>query len=98
MTDTPDLRAARLRPQRAAWRIRLAPAGALALLGFAAVALAESGVDCPRHHVVERDTVLVAGQLGAATTTIIGGVLVIVLTLLASAAVPAFARYRVSRA
>ena len=40
---------------------------------------------------------LVAGQLGAATTTIIGGVLVIVLTLLASALVPAFARYRVPR-
>lgn len=30
---------------------------------LAAVALAESGVDWPRHHVVERDTVLVAGQL-----------------------------------
>ena len=41
---------------------------------------------------------LAAGQLGAAATTIAGGVLVIVLTLLASAAVPAFARYRVSRA
>ncbi|WP_314430572.1 beta-propeller fold lactonase family protein [Microbacterium lacticum] len=27
------------------------------------VALADSGVDWPRHHVVERDTVLVAGQL-----------------------------------
>lgn len=40
MTDTSDLQAARLRPPRAAWRIRLAPAGALALLGFAAVALA----------------------------------------------------------
>ena len=40
---------------------------------------------------------LVAGQLGAATTTIIGGVLVIVLTLLASALVPAFVRYRVPR-
>ncbi|MHA7126160.1 MFS transporter [Janibacter indicus] len=41
---------------------------------------------------------LVAGQLGAATTTIVGGVLVIVLTLLASALVPAFAKYRVPRA
>ena len=40
---------------------------------------------------------LVAGQLGAATTTIVGGVFVIVLTLLASALVPAFARYRVPR-
>lgn len=40
---------------------------------------------------------LVAGQIGAATTTIIGGVLVIVLTLLASALVPAFVRYRVPR-
>ncbi len=30
---------------------------------LAPVALAESGVDWPRHHVVERDTVLVAGQL-----------------------------------
>ncbi|WP_433955202.1 MFS transporter [Janibacter indicus] len=41
---------------------------------------------------------LVAGQVSAATTTIIGGLLVIVLTLLASALVPAFARYRVPRA
>lgn len=41
---------------------------------------------------------LVAGQISAATTTIIGGLLVIVLTLLASALVPAFARYRVPRA
>ncbi|WP_434965811.1 MFS transporter [Janibacter indicus] len=41
---------------------------------------------------------LVAGQLGAATTTIVGGVFVIVLTLLASALVPAFAKYRVPRA
>lgn len=41
---------------------------------------------------------LVAGQIGAATTTIVGGVLVIVLTLLASALVPAFAKYRVPRA
>ena len=40
---------------------------------------------------------LVAGQISAATTTIIGGLLVIVLTLLASALVPAFARYRVPR-
>ena len=40
---------------------------------------------------------LVAGQIGAATTTIVGGLLVIVLTLLASALVPAFARYRVPR-
>lgn len=40
---------------------------------------------------------LVAGQIGAATTTIAGGLLVIVLTLLASALVPAFARYRVPR-
>lgn len=40
---------------------------------------------------------LVAGQVSAATTTIIGGLLVIVLTLLASALVPAFARYRVPR-
>ncbi|SMC38619.1 MFS transporter [Janibacter indicus] len=41
---------------------------------------------------------LVAGQIGAATTTIVGGLLVIVLTLLASALVPAFAKYRVPRA
>ena len=41
---------------------------------------------------------LVAGQISAATTTIIGGLLVIVLTLLASALVPAFARYRAPRA
>ncbi|MFX4287834.1 MFS transporter [Janibacter sp. G349] len=41
---------------------------------------------------------LVAGQIGAATTTIVGGLLVIVLTLLASALVPAFVRYRVPRA
>lgn len=40
---------------------------------------------------------LVAGQIGAATTTIVGGLLVIVLTLLASALVPAFVRYRVPR-
>lgn len=40
---------------------------------------------------------LVAGTLGTATTTILGGVLVIVLTLVASAAVPAFVRYRVPR-
>lgn len=40
---------------------------------------------------------LVAGQIGAATTTIAGGLLVIVLTLLASALVPAFVRYRVPR-
>ena len=31
---------------------------------LALVALAESSVDWPRHHVIERDTVLVAGQLG----------------------------------
>lgn len=31
--------------------------------GVTPVALAESGVDWPRHHVIERDTVLVAGQL-----------------------------------
>lgn len=31
--------------------------------GLAPVALAEAGVDWPRHHVIERDTVLVAGQL-----------------------------------
>ncbi|MFN8086875.1 MAG: beta-propeller fold lactonase family protein, partial [Microbacterium sp.] len=30
---------------------------------LALVALAESSVDWPRHHVIERDTVLVAGQL-----------------------------------
>ena len=41
---------------------------------------------------------LVASGLGVATTTILGGVLVIVLTLVASAAVPAFVRYRVPRA
>ncbi|WP_435200652.1 MFS transporter [Janibacter sp. GS2] len=40
---------------------------------------------------------LVAGSLGAATTTILGGVLVIVLTLVVSTAFPAFARYRVPR-
>lgn len=40
---------------------------------------------------------LVAGQIGAATTTIVGGLLVVVLTLLASALVPAFVRYRVPR-
>lgn len=40
---------------------------------------------------------LAAGTLGTATTTILGGVLVIVLTLVASAAVPAFVRYRVPR-
>lgn len=38
---------------------------------------------------------LVAGQIGTAATTIAGGVLVIVLTLVATAAVPAFVRYRV---
>ena len=38
---------------------------------------------------------LAAGALGAAATTILGGVLVIILTLLASPLVPAFARYRV---
>lgn len=41
---------------------------------------------------------LVASSLGAAATTILGGALVIVLTLAASAAVPAFVRYRVPRA
>lgn len=41
---------------------------------------------------------VVAGQLGAALTTILGGVLVIVLTLVVSTAVPAFVRYRVPRA
>lgn len=40
---------------------------------------------------------LVADSLGAAMTTILGGVLVILLTLVVSAAVPAFARYRVPR-
>ena len=40
---------------------------------------------------------LVAGQIGTAATTIAGGVLVIVLTLVATAAVPAFVRYRVPR-
>ena len=29
----------------------------------ASVALVEAGVDWPRHHIVERDTLLVAGQL-----------------------------------
>lgn len=38
---------------------------------------------------------LVAGQLGTAVTTILGGALVIVLTLVLAVTVPAFARYRV---
>lgn len=41
---------------------------------------------------------LVAGELGTAATTIGGGVLVIVLTLVATAVSPAFVRYRVPRA
>ncbi|KRE39456.1 MFS transporter permease [Janibacter sp. Soil728] len=41
---------------------------------------------------------LVAGELGTAVTTIGGGVLVIVLTLVATAVSPAFVRYRVARA
>lgn len=41
---------------------------------------------------------LVAGRIGTAATTIGGGVLVIVLTLVATAWVPAFVRYRVPRA
>ncbi|QBF44927.1 MFS transporter [Janibacter limosus] len=41
---------------------------------------------------------LVAGELGTAVTTIGGGVLVIVLTLVATAVSPAFVRYRVPRA
>ncbi|MDN5716552.1 MAG: MFS transporter [Janibacter sp.] len=40
---------------------------------------------------------LVAGELGTAVTTIGGGVLVIVLTLVATAVSPAFVRYRVPR-
>lgn len=41
---------------------------------------------------------LAAGSLGTAGTTIVGGVLVVVLTLVATATVPAFARYRVTTA
>lgn len=41
---------------------------------------------------------LVAGEIGTAATTIGGGVLVIVLTLVATAVSPAFVRYRVPRA
>ena len=41
---------------------------------------------------------LAAGRIGTAAATIGGGALVIVLTLVATAAVPAFVRYRVPRA
>lgn len=37
---------------------------------FASLALVESGADWPRHHVVERDTLLVAGQLSNEVTSL----------------------------